>query len=590
MRRTITLLCLALCLLSLVRERAAAGGAEFPSGGGRGIGRGSANFARADDPMVMLRNPALLADLWSDMAMAGANVLLAGSCFQATGDFGYQAGMLDVADFGDGPVFVNPTRGSTDLNGQELPRIQDEPLPEVCYQGPVPVLPHVGLTMKLMPDLGVGIGFFPPDNAALSQWGDRDGTVDTPNGRRPSPTRWFRSHLNTSYFSALGAVGYRMTDWLRVGLGFQWAALAYSTTTWSRSTVTLSLNDDNRTKVFGRDLFVPGVIASAQITPFDALDIAIGFKWSDRVESRAKLDVTTGVFGTGEVFEYRNAAGEMQRIGSAIPNTTDNIIGRVSAPPIWVPQASLGIRFADRLSPRVTRDKWNSAHAAAGRSVQDSMTTERWDIEADAIVYFNSATDYRKFSTPAAFVALNRVNGEGVSAASQVRVGACPAGKMQGEVCTAEYEVPANLYGKNQLSLRLGGDYNLFPGVFSVRAGVSYETDGQDPRNVDITNYMLGRTGIHVGATLRIADKTDISVGFAHFIQKNVRLLFNTMAVPPDWTMDPGRYHVVQGENDGTAGFAISDSADPGDGPNFANAGEFNYNLSVVTFSIAQHF
>lgn len=593
MRRIFRLLFLSVPVVAMLPGLAAAGGAEFPGGGARSIGRGSSNFARADDPSVMLRNPALLADLWEDMAMAGANVLLADSCFQATGDFGIGAAGLDVGNFGDGPVFVNPPRGSTDLQGKELPRLQDEPLPKVCYQGPVPVLPVLALTMKLTPNLGVGLGFFPPDNAALSQWGDRDGTVETPNGRRPSPTRWFRSHLNTSYFSALSAIGYRPADWLRIGAGFQWAALAYSTTTFSRSTTSLSQNDDNRTQVFGRDLFIPGLIASAQITPIEALDVALGFKWADRIESRAKLDITTGAFGAGEVFQYRDAAGLMQSVGSSIPNTADNRTGRVSAPPIWVPQASLGLRYADRLAPRVSRAKWDSAHAAAGKTVQDSMTTERWDIEADAIVYFNSATDYRKFSTPGGFVTLSRIDTLGTVSDAQVRIGVCPPAKVKGEACLGEYEVPANLHGKTQLSLRLGGDYNILPGVFSVRAGVSYETNGQDPANVDITNYMLGRTGLHVGATLRVAKKTDISIGFVHFIQRNVRLLFHTAMnapLPPDWTMDPKKYHVIQGANDGTAGFSIADSADPSEGPNYANAGEYNYNLSVVSFSLAQHF
>ena len=41
--------------------------------------------------------------------------------------------------------------------------------------------------MKLAPNLGVGIGFFPPDNAALNQWGNRDGTIDTPRRQAAQP-------------------------------------------------------------------------------------------------------------------------------------------------------------------------------------------------------------------------------------------------------------------------------------------------------------------------------------------------------------------------------------------------------------------
>ena len=41
---------------------------------------------------------------------------------------------------------------------------------------------------------------------------------------------------------------------------------------------------------------------------------------------------------------------------------------------------------------------------------------------------------------------------------------------------------------------------------------------------LNILGYMLGRIGIHAGLTLRVAGKTDISIGYAHFIQEDVHL------------------------------------------------------------------
>jgi hypothetical protein len=597
MLRIVTLVSAILLAISAVPVPAAAGGAEFPAGGARGIGRGSANFARADDPSVMVRNPALLADLWNDMALAGANVLLADSCFQATGTygnpFGYRLQDDDVVNFGDGDVFINPPPGATDLDGKALPRVQDEVLPNVCYSGPVPILPHIGLSMKLSPRLGIGLGFFPPDLAALNQFGNRDGTVETPAGLRSSPTRWFRAHQNTSYFSALGAVGYRLADWLTIGAGFQWQLVVYSTTTFSRVNTSLSSRDDVRSEVFGRDLFIPGLIASAQITPIDALDIAIGFKWSDRVESIAKVDATPGAFGTGDVYRWRDMSGMERASGSFVPTTTQNIRGAVSAPPIWAPQLSLGIRFADRLKPRVKVKDSESAHLAAGKDVEDSMLNERWDIEADAIMYFNSVSDSRKFVNPGRLVSLVGIGANGMPVPTTTLVGACTKYRNNdpmGECLQAES--PAILHGKNHLSLRLGGDYNVLPGVLTFRAGLSYETDGADVRYNDITNYMLGRTGLHVGATLRVAKRTDITVGYVHFIQKDVRLTPNLggAPVPNAWTMDPGKYHLVTGKNDGVAGFPITDSGTPTEGPLYANAGEYFYHLDVVSVDFAQHF
>jgi hypothetical protein len=598
MLRIVTLMSLAVLAVSAFPCPAAAGGAEFPAGGARGIGRGSSNFARADDPMLMARNPALLADLWDNMAFAGANFVLADSCFQATGSFanpfGYRLSGDDVVNFGDGPLFVNAPEGATDVNGTPLKRIGDEPLPNVCYNGPVPIIPHIALSMKLSPRLGIGLGFLPPDLAALSQWGERDGTVATADGQRATPTRWFRAHQNTSYFSALGAVGYRLADWLTIGAGFQWALVVYSATSFSRINQFLNSSNDVRSQAFGRDLFIPGLIASVQITPIDALDIAIGYKWSDRVESVAKVDAETGAFGAGQPFPWKDAQGGMHVAETNLLTTTPNIRGNVSAPPIWVPQLSFGVRFADRLVPRASVAKLSSTHAAAGSTVEDSMQTERWDIEANAIMYFNSVSDFRKFSNPGRLATLVGVSATGDMVPTNVLVGACTQFEDNDPMKKClQSESPAFLHGKDHVSLRLGGDYNVFPGVFTVRAGVSYETDGAEPQYVDITNYMLGRMGIHVGATLRIARKTDLSVGYVHFIQKDVRLtpnLPNNAPLPRVIQENPDKYHLVQGDNDGAAGFPITDSSDPAEGPLFANAGSYYYHLDVISVDFAQHF
>jgi hypothetical protein len=213
-----------LCLAVLLTPGlAAAGGNEFPADGTRNLGRGGTGLTRADDPNVMVRNPALLADLWTSMASSGVHLVLAGSCFQATGSYGWNVRNAGVVRFGDGPLVTNVS-GATTPDGQPLPDLGNEAFPKVCYQGPSPmVVPAIGLALKLGPQWGLGIGFFPPESAALGQWGSRDGTVHTPDGLRPSPTRWLQAHLNSSYVSALAALGYRPLDWLRVGVGLQCA-------------------------------------------------------------------------------------------------------------------------------------------------------------------------------------------------------------------------------------------------------------------------------------------------------------------------------------------------------------------------------
>jgi long-subunit fatty acid transport protein len=223
------------------------------------------------------------------------------------------------------------------------------------------------------------------------------------------------------------------------------------------------------------------------------------------------------------------------------------------------------------------------------------MATERWDIEANAVVYFNSVSDQVLFTSNTAKLDLveaqARPNGSVVNAHIPSYVGNCTKYDAS-HTCVGSWEVPTQLKGKDQLSLRIGGDYNVLPGRFAVRAGASFETDGADVRYLNIRNYMLGRAGLHAGLTFRIAGKTDFSVGFAHFIQKDIRLDVNPdTPLPPSYTATPAaqaKYNYVPGTHDGVAMLTIAQA--PNQRPNYQNAGNFFYHLEVVSVSLSQHF
>ena len=606
--------------LLLSAGSAQAGGPEFPAGGTRSLGRGAAGMARADDPHVMTRNPALLADMWGDQAMLGAHLLLVDSCFWPTGAYGWGADSAppSVVKFGnERPIVLQADENDTYLDGRKLPLYADEPFPEVCYSGPAPFLPQVGLTMKLAPDLGVGLGFFPPDGAGLNQWGNRDGTIDTPKGLRPNPLRFFRSNQTVSFFTLLGAVGYRLNDFIRIGAGLQWNLAVFEATTWTTAQFARNTHNDVRTNVFGRDLFIPGIVASIDIKPIDAIDVAIGYKWADRIKAKAKLDVTSGAFGTGDPFTYISDPTMETRstLGSSVPTTTPNLGGVVDVPPIWVPQLSFGVRYADRLKP--LGDFTDKEIHAAGSKVEDSMSTERFDLELDVVYYFNSEYDRSQFTTEQAELELRSVSADGTVSTIPSNVGKCidpviPTPPPGMSYCPGKtHIVKTDFGGKNQISARLGGDYNIFPGLFTVRAGVSYETEGQDPEMFNVLTYMLDRKGIHAGVTLRLFDKTDISFAFAHFIQRDLRLQINQddpLGVYPrkykteEYNFRPGAGvgdamemgAKNDGGFDGVAGVEVPNGNktreidDPG--PHYINAGSYFYHLDVVSLTFAQHF
>jgi long-subunit fatty acid transport protein len=606
-RRFAAALPLLVALLATALPRVAhAGGGEFPGDGVRGLGRGGARAARADDPSIMTRNPAALALMWDDQVTLGAHLLLVDACMQPTGAFGIGIKGDAAIDLGDGPVRLLANPGDQYLDGRPVVGFADEPYPQVCYQGPAPFLPTLAVSEKLSDDLGVGLGFFPPDSAGLFQWGNRDGTIDTPSGRRPNPLRYYRSQQNVSYFSVLAAAGYRLAPWISVGAGLQWMLVVYEATTWATPVSALDPQSDVRGDLFGRDLFVPGLIGSVQLQPWDFLDVVIGFKWSDRVHSKVKLDITTGAFGTGEVFEYRDGTtGQITSLGSSIPTTAPNQPGVVDSPPVWAPQLTLALRYKDLLKPPF--HDLRAAHKAAGKTVEDSMETERWDAELDFIYYFTSVYDRSQYTTRDAQLSIRTINEMGTIGDIPASAGDCTKRDASGTNCIGDRVVKTDLGGKNQFTARAGAEYNLFPGLLALRAGASYEARGQSPEMLNVLSYMLSRTGLHAGVTLRVANKTDISIGYAHFFQEDVRLQVNN-SIPasryePRYRMD--KFHFKPGAGvgdvndeggnaggfDGTAKVEVpnADVAYPV-GPYFINAGSYYYNLDVLSLGFTQHF
>jgi len=596
----------------MIPQIALAGGGEFVADGVIGIGRGGTGMTRADDGTVMIRNPALLADLWGDQLMLGSHLLFHDSCSQFTGA---QRTQRDSVTFGDGQVYVlNADPDATTLDGEPLPSNlvdgdaslgqMDEgryrPYPEVCYEGPIPYLPELALTMKLADDLGVGLAFFPPEGGSPGNLGRRDGTLETDTGLESDPSRYIGSaHTNASYFSLLGAVGYRPMPWLRVGAGFQWTALAVNVVGFSAGQDQRSPSGDVRTDTFLRDLFIPGFVASVHVVPMDAMDVMVGFKWQDSLKAAAKIDITTGVFGTGEAYTFINEDGEEESVGSRVPTTTHNIPGKVEGAPIWVPQLTFGVRYADRLKPRI-RD-WDAAKKAVGNhAVEDHMSSERWDIEAGVVVYLNGVRDVSDFINPGEDAGAGNVTEDGIVAEVSGPVGECVTPNDAGG-CSEDDQrrrTRTFLRGKTAYSLRLGGDYNVLPGLFSVRAGISYETSGTEIEYFSPRYYDQERTGLHTGMTWRIGGVTDLSVGYALFIHPDIRLGTDWQGEEDTAPPYPEKYeleslHWIDPDDsslDGQGKLAVPSPSGPADGPHWSNAGIFKTGLQVVSVQLTQHF
>ena len=233
-----------------------------------------------------------------------------------------------------------------------------------------------------------------------------------------------------------------------------------------------------------------------------------------------------GAFGTGEQFQYNQArTGPCSTVGSSIPTTAHTIPGEVDSPPIWAPQITAALRFSDLLKPRATSSL--DAEGVDAGTVEDHMETERWDLEVDVIYYLSSVYDRAQFTTGNTMVSLRTIDQNGNFGEINASPGDCLERDPATNNCIGDRIVQTALGGKDQFTVRVGGEYNVLPGVLALRAGASYEAQGQDPEALNVLGYMLSRVGMHGGLTWRIAGKTDLSIGYAHFLHETVRLQVN---------------------------------------------------------------
>jgi hypothetical protein len=286
---------------------------------------------------------------------------------------------------------------------------------------------------------------------------------------------------------------------------------------------------------------------------------------------------------------------------TGLPYLNDNVPGEVVVPPVSVPQLSVGIRFADRVNPRPEKytglERWSDP-------VRDHMADERWDIEFDWIYYFNSFHD----TQDAYFSKDQRITrvlekADGTREIMSGAPGECSGERDQDGNCLARYFMPTKLGGIDQMTMRLGGDYNVILNVLALRAGLSYQGRGVEPEYALPTSTLpFERLGVHAGFTWRIDGRTDFSFAYAHFFQETIRLAVNEEAGGPidkylaeSQNFGPAQgksdeevremYHVV--DPDEADGFAKQRR---GDNFYFVNAGTHTFNLDVWGVSIARHF
>ena len=472
---------------ALLTNEAHAGGFELSGVGTRGMGRAGANAASVDDSLALALNPALLADIDTQVTL-NAHLVVWDACVQRSGTYGNPDGTGMSGDYAGGASIFGD-----DGNGTPSP-YAGTAFPRVCNSGAPQIVPQIMANVRLTEDVGIGFGIIAPNGVGSARFGGDDGTVTANGMRLPTPTRYMVAAEDLLLFFPSIGVGYRPFDWLSVGLTLQWGVGIISFTNYvnpgSGASIPGTISEDPSSDIRARfnvtDAFVPAGILSLHFTPHDNLDIMVSGRISDSiggvVQATGDINVTTGVYGTGSDLSY-------------VP--TQSTISGASLQAGQPFQFTLGARYADRVRPR--RDVNGHRHA-------DSLHDENWDIELNLVYEQLSQVQDFVVSSPA-----------GSSTTLQPGGGAAPV------VVPLPNPIPLPHGWSDLLTMRLGGDVNVIPDQFALRAGVSFELPvDQRYRRYASNDFIAGwRFGAHVGASLRV-DSFDFSLAYGFFLGETV--------------------------------------------------------------------
>ncbi len=475
-----------------------AGGIEYTGQGSNSLARGGAVTARSSDPMTLAHNPAGLAELSGNQMLLDLNFARLNACVDPIGYYGWGAYLggapsrLPIpgqpGQYQSIPLTVLDRTTTPPTAVPEAQAYYTDPYDTVCLNQGVAPIPQLAFSTRITDRLGLGFGLIFPPASPSGAWGENGtGVIRGDTGEyRPAATRYqLLVANNLGVFPNVG-LGYRIADFLRLGLAVEYGFIAVDTTTMAPATGNTSPNADLITHVEAFDYFVPAATASVHIVPTDAIDLVFVFRWQDKIDAKGLAEFTSGVFDPTK--EISTSRVDVLSIQQNMP---------------WKLRG--GIRYASR---RVPRSHTGAAeHDADGyRVIHDPLQDERWDVELDVEYQLNSRNQSQYVDSPdAKFISFKPIG----SAA-----------------------VPNNITiqkrWQNQVSVRLGGTANVIPGVLGISAGAHYENRGIDPSYMQIDFWPLTRLGLHTGVTFRLSRTVDVNFSYAHIFQETL-----TVAPPP---------------------------------------------------------
>ncbi|HEX4335056.1 MAG TPA: hypothetical protein VH062_04030 [Polyangiaceae bacterium] len=530
---------LILCSTFLSAHARANGNTLMP-GGTASVSRGGAIAARPEDATAMATDPAGLAFLSGNTVALDVALPVAHMCVNQYGYYGWGITRRPGTDseFGNSVALGANNYAATPLGG-------------VCNSAPTTPLPSIGWTGHVAKNLVLGFGFLEPVLVPGMQFGGTDGTVQTPYGARPTPTRYALIKQEALYASAPSlAVAYRFIPELAAGLTVQVIGIEARQTQVQHPTGGTSPSADALATVTTQDLFIPALAFSVHARPIPALNLIGTFKWSDDFR------------GTGDVAYETNTYFHGKGLAN-IPFKNDPIsLSDVTVRLPW--ELIAGIRYAGLLKGNQTKGS-------------DPMATERWDVEVDFDYSFTqrTGTDSVTLGAKANYVTHTAAGGVGTSTVDPNDIGTL--------------NVDSHL--RNTYALRAGGSFSVLPRKFAVLAGIFYENRGVDLAYADVTSMAFQRVGTSVGMLFRFGD-WDLRLGATHIASETV-------------TVAPARGQDVITNEAGTGKVALPDPSAPSPGQADAvaakhqsasnsspiiNAGRYTASFDVLSAGFAYHF
>jgi hypothetical protein len=492
---------------ALVQADAYASGLEIPEGGALGLARGGAVIARPTDALALMYNPAGMVALPGAQFTLGSNF---GSFSQCVQRYGNYANEDQTAIFLDGTRFAGSRYAASGTT---------TPYPRMCNNPSLALAPNLAFTYRILPNLAVGIGAYPPHS--VGREGVYPDSVMTSNGLAPSPLRHLLYEKRLLLFYPSLSIAVAPLPWLRIGGSFQVGLASFEYATHLNpndgSGAAQSPDGDLKLTLRASGTFVTGNVGVQVILP---RFFTIGVK----AQYIPQLNLTGPGGGTAiDQYYSSNASTLAQR------TTTFDVGSLIAQPPSHV---RAGVRFA---MPRAGRpNAWESAHRLAanntvanGRNFEDSydpMRDDAWDLEVDFNYEFTSSLGQTSVDPR------GMINAAGIVVPFRNDMPGMPGTGTRINI-RSDF---ANTFG-----VRVGGDWNVIPDRLALRMGFSGETGASVPTLSQLHLPTYDTFSAHLGAGLRFGWFT-ANVAYAHIFfvpledPTGNRSIITTRAINPD--------------------------------------------------------